>query len=84
VLAKNLVGEAASIDYAAMPVVAKTSLCPVTACLPGEEQGQWHIEGDAPDLLARYQREDGALLGFALCGQAIRQRQALLAELSSV
>lgn len=83
VLATVLNGGIASIDYPPMPIVTKTPLCPCVLMPPPATMHaiEWRISGSGHDLEALcYQ--DQQLVGFALLGSCIRQRQTLLAQLS--
>ena len=81
-LAKTLAGTVTPVSYPAMPVVVKTPACPlVVAPPPMHAQGQWEsvVEGD--NVRALYRGTDGALLGFALAGPAVADKQVLSKEL---
>jgi rubredoxin-NAD+ reductase len=83
-LAKTLSGDLTDVVYPPMPVVVKTPACP-TVVLPPDAgvDGAWQLEGDAPDLTARFVGPNGALLGFALTGGATSSRQALVKEMTA-
>ena len=77
-LAKTLAGEPTAVSYGAMPVVVKTPACPlVVAPPPAGSNGQWRVEGQAPDLRLLCHDADGALLGFNLTGSCVSERMAL-------
>jgi len=81
-LARTLVGEATDVVYPAMPVIVKTPACPVVvAPPPRDSEGAWQLEQSEDGMRARFLAPDGSLLGFALAGAQIRQRQVLSAEL---
>jgi len=81
-LARTLVGDATDVVYPAMPVIVKTPACPVVvAPPPRDSEGEWQLEQSDDGIRARFLAPDGKLLGFALAGAQIRQRQALSAEL---
>ena len=84
-LAATLAGEATDVNYPAMPVAIKTPACPVVVSPPAKDaEGEWHFEGDAPDIKALFRSGAGELLGFALTGQAVKERMALAKELPAI
>ena len=84
-LAATLAGEATDVSYPAMPVAIKTPACPVVVSPPAKDaDGEWHFEGDAPDIKALFRSGAGELLGFALTGQAVKERMALAKELPAI
>jgi rubredoxin-NAD+ reductase len=80
-LAATLAGTPTPVVYPAMPVTVKTPACPTVVCppLPGAT-GSWTVEMDDGGVVARFTSPDGTLLGFALLGAAVSQRQALVAQ----
>jgi rubredoxin-NAD+ reductase len=80
-LAATLAGTPTPVVYPAMPVTVKTPACPTVVCppLPGAA-GSWSVEMDEGGCTARFTGPDGTLLGFALLGAAVSQRQALVAQ----
>ncbi len=84
-LAKTLSGEATNVCYPAMPINIKTPACPVTVCPPPTDAtGSWEITGKAPNIRAVFNAPSGKLLGFALTGQAIREKTTLTRQLPAV
>jgi len=84
-LAATLAGEATDVSYPAMPVAIKTPACPVVVSPPAKDaEGEWHFEGDAPDIKALFRSAGGDLLGFALTGQSVKERMALTKELPAI
>ena len=84
-LAATLAGEATDVSYPAMPVAIKTPACPVVVSPPAKDaEGEWHFEGNAPDIKALFRSAEGELLGFALTGQAAKERMALTKELPAI
>jgi len=84
-LAATLAGEGTDVSYPAMPVAIKTPACPVVVSPPAKDaEGEWHFEGDAPDIKALFRSRAGNLLGFALTGQAVKERMALTKELPDI
>jgi len=77
-LGATLTGEATRVVYPAMPVAIKTPACPVmVAPPPREAHGEWHIEGSAPNLKATFTSPSGDLLGYALTGEAVKEKATL-------
>jgi rubredoxin-NAD+ reductase len=74
-------GPPTPVVYPAMPVTVKTPACPTVVCppLPGAA-GSWRVELSDDACVARFTGADGQLLGFALLGAAVSQRQALAAQ----
>ncbi|MDG2459875.1 MAG: FAD-dependent oxidoreductase [Luminiphilus sp.] len=84
-LAATLAGEPTDVSYPAMPVAIKTPACPVVVSPPAKDaEGDWHFEGEAPDIKALFRSGEGGLLGFALTGQAVKERMALTKELPAI
>ncbi len=84
-LAATLAGEMTDVSYPAMPVAIKTPACPVVVSPPARDaEGEWFFEGDAPDIKALFRSGAGDLLGFALTGQAVKERMALAKELPAI
>lgn len=81
-LAKTLSGEATAISYPAMPVAIKTPVCPVVSAPPAlGAQGTWQEEVDGAHVTAKFVDASGKLLGFALTGDATKQKMILQKEL---
>ena len=81
-LAPSLIGQRTTLSYPAMPVMVKTPALPTIVSPPAKNaQGQWKTQAIEGGLEARFESEDGALLGFALMGSATAQRGALTKEL---
>ena len=84
-LAATLAGEPTEVSYPPMPVAIKTPACPVVVSPPAKDAaGDWHFEGEAPDIKALFRSDAGDLLGFALTGQAVKERMALTKELPAI
>jgi len=68
-----------------MPVTIKTPACPVVVApvAPGT-QGQWTIESDGNNVKAQFRDSAGKLLGFALTGDATKDKVALQKELPAI
>ncbi len=81
-LAATLSGNPTAVAYPAMPVVVKTPAWPTVVCPPPvNAAGQWVITATDEAVEARFTSEANPdqLLGFALQGKAVTQRQALAA-----
>ncbi|KAF0815070.1 Rubredoxin-NAD(+) reductase [Andreprevotia sp. IGB-42] len=84
-LAATLAGNDTEIKYPAMPVLVKTPACPTVVSPPAVgAQGEWQVDASETAVDARFVAADGTLLGFALLGEATRQRQALVPLLPPV
>jgi rubredoxin-NAD+ reductase len=88
-LAATLAGKPTPVSYPAMPVVVKTPAWPTVVCPPpAEAQGQWQVSETDEAVEARFvgTSADGSdvLLGFALQGKAVSQRQALAAQVPAL
>jgi rubredoxin-NAD+ reductase len=84
-LAPNLLGQAATLSYPAMPVMVKTPSLPTIVSPPAKGAiGDWKINSMEGGLEARFESSDGKLLGFALLGSATAQRGALIKELPPI
>lgn len=81
-LAKTLTGNQTLVKYPAMPVIIKTSACPLVVLPPpSDSEGEWSIKTDGRNISARFIGSNSELLGFALSGEAITEKQALLKAL---
>lgn len=77
-LGRTLAGEAAPVTYPAMPVTIKTPACPtVVAPPPAHAVGDWSVTVEGATTRAEFRDATGNLLGFALTGDAIRDKIAL-------
>lgn len=84
-LAKTLAGESTEVSYAAMPISIKTPACPVVVNPPPvDAQGEWSIEEDGNNVIGEFRDTAGNLLGFALTGDAIKQKVRLQKELPPI
>lgn len=84
-LGKTLAGEPTEVSYPAMPVTIKTPACPVVVApvAPGTA-GAWSVEADGNNVKAEFRDSDGKLLGFALTGEATKEKVALQKELPAI
>ena len=81
VLSKVLSDQQAQVHYGVMPVMVKTTLCPVVVSPPPRgAEGEWHVKVDDYNVFARFITSEGRLLGFALTGNATREKDALSAK----
>ena len=88
-LAATLAGKPTPVTYPAMPVVVKTPAWPTVVCPPpAQAQGQWQVTETDEAVEARFLGTgadgNGQLLGFALQGKAVTQRQALAAQVPAI
>lgn len=79
-LAATLTGEPTAVVWPAMPVIVKTPVLPTLVCPPPRTEGEWTVEGEAPNWIARFIAPDGTVLGFAATGTATKERGRLAAE----
>jgi rubredoxin-NAD+ reductase len=83
-LAATLTGEATEVHYPAMPVVVKTPAHPVVVSPPPfEAPGEWEVEARTDGVKALFKAGED-LLGFALTGSAVSEKQALTKLLPAV
>ncbi len=84
-LAPILLGQAASLQYPAMPVMVKTPAYPIVVSPPAKgAEGEWNSTEVEGGMLCRFESNDGQLLGFALLGSATAERAALVKLLPPV
>ena len=61
-----------------MPVTIKTPACPiVVAPPPRDAEGEWLIEKNGQNVVARFVDPNGQLMGFALTGEGTSEKLAL-------
>ena len=82
-LAQTLTGNATEVVYPAMPVVVKTPAQPTVVCPPpvGTE-GEWQETVTESGVKACFYQGD-KLMGFALTGDAITEKQQLVKQMDS-
>lgn len=86
-LAATLAGKPTPVAYPAMPVVVKTPAWPTVVCPPpAHAAGQWAVTATDESMEARFTAADNPdqLLGFALQGKAVTQRQAMAALVPAI
>lgn len=78
VLASTLAGNFSQVNYPAMPVAVKTPTCPAVILPPILAlRGTWVVKTSATGVKAMFQDASGALLGFALLGDAVSEKNSL-------
>ena len=84
-LAATLAGRSTPVHYPAMPVIVKTPSCPTVVSPPDFGiNGAWSVEADEHGIKALYEDNAGNLLGYALMGEATKERNSLTARLPAV
>lgn len=76
-LAKTLNGNSTELSYGVMPVMVKTPVCPVIVLPPISNDGEWTSESDGFSSKSLFKNTQGDILGFALTGDATKEKQAL-------
>ncbi len=83
-LAATLCGESTKVSYPAMPVLVKTPAMATVVSPPARDaQGEWELTKLDNGIKALF-KDGERLLGFALLGDAVSEKQALTKELPSV
>lgn len=84
-LAATLAGTPTAVAYPAMPVAVKTPACPVVVCPPAPgAQGRWEEIVDTNGARALFLDGAGGVLGFALAGNRVQEKQALALQVPPV
>ena len=86
-LAATLAGKPTPLSYPAMPVVVKTPAWPTVVCPPpADARGQWQVTATDEAIEARFvaEGEPKRMLGFALQGKAVSQRQAFATQIPAL
>ncbi|MGM0450930.1 MAG: NAD(P)/FAD-dependent oxidoreductase [Pseudomonadota bacterium] len=84
-LAKTFSGERTAVHYGSMPVTVKTPACPVAVCPPpANASGEWQVEGEGRSLRLLFRSDDGNLLGFAVTGDCVGEKQSLSKEVPAI
>jgi rubredoxin-NAD+ reductase len=84
-LGKTLAGEPTEVVYPAMPVTIKTPACPVVVSpVAPDTAGDWTVEAEGNSVKAEFRDSGGNLLGFALTGEAIKEKMALQKQLAAI
>lgn len=85
VLANYLNGGEELVHYEPMPIIVKTSVCPVVAMPPpAEVSSEWCYEINGHDGKALFYDAQKRLRGFALIGAATKERLELTKQLSDL
>ena len=80
-LANTLTGEPTAVNWGTMPVMVKTPCCPVAVVPPVlVDDGKWELAQDGLNVRATYRDSSGTLLGYALTGDRVIEKQALARE----
>ncbi|WP_417228420.1 NAD(P)/FAD-dependent oxidoreductase [Amphritea sp.] len=75
-LADCLLGRPTMAQYPLMPVMVKTPALPLTLLTPAPNQtGEWQVESTETGMRGLYVSSDGRVLGYALAGDLIGERQ---------
>jgi len=83
-LAATLCGESTKVSYPAMPVLVKTPAMATVVSPPARDaQGEWELTKLDNGIKALF-KDGEQLLGFALLGDAVSEKQALTKELPPV
>lgn len=78
-LARTLTGTPSAVVYPAMPVTIKTPAHPIVVVpAPRDAKGEWKIEITTKGTRCLFKSPAGTLLGFALTGDAVEEKSALL------
>lgn len=74
-LAATLNGTPTMLRYPAMPVLVKTPACPTIVSPPDPDKGgEWRVDKTEDGIRALFQDITGNLLGFALLGDATKEK----------
>ncbi|MFT3741233.1 MAG: FAD-dependent oxidoreductase [Gammaproteobacteria bacterium] len=76
-LAKTLIAEPTALQYSTMPIVLKTPDCPLVF-IPPSVEGEWQVTGEGKHLKALFYNQHKQLRGYALTGEAVRERSQLV------
>lgn len=84
-LAATLAGNPTPVRYPAMPVMVKTPACAAVVSPPAvDATGEWHVEANEEGVKALFQDAADNLLGFALLGEAVKEKNDLAAKLPPI
>ncbi|MCP5211365.1 MAG: FAD-dependent oxidoreductase [Hahellaceae bacterium] len=76
-LAQTLTGTPTAFALPAMAVAVKISACPTVMWPSVKSRGVWEVQGAGMDLEAHFMDEHGSIIGFALTGACIAQKNVL-------
>lgn len=80
-LAQSLNGHLTAVKYPVMPVLIKTTVCPIVVASPESREGQWVVDGSGIDLTARFLNTENKIIGFALSGEHVKHKNSLISEM---
>ena len=84
-LAATLAKRPTPVQYPAMPVLVKTPACPTVVSPPNPgTKGDWQVEEESDGVKALFRDTDNNLLGYALLGTAIKEKNTLTKELPPI
>lgn len=84
-LAATLAKKPTPVQYPAMPVLVKTPSCPTIVSPPNHgTRGEWKVEETFNGVRALFQDTKNKLLGYALLGEAVKEKTSLTKELPPV
>ncbi|MEE8255211.1 MAG: FAD-dependent oxidoreductase, partial [Nitrosomonadaceae bacterium] len=84
-LAASLTNKPTPARYPAMPVLVKTPACPTVVSPPKPgAKGEWQIEETQDGVKALFQDVENKLLGYALLGVAVKEKNLLATRLPPV
>ena len=84
-LAATLAKKPTPVQYPAMPVLVKTPACPTVVSPPNPgTKGAWQVEETSDSVKALFNDAGNNLLGYALLGTAIKEKNFLTKELPPV
>ena len=84
-LAATLAKKPTPVQYPAMPVLVKTPACPTVISPPNPNtKGEWTVEETLDGVKAQFNDTENNLLGYALLGTAIKEKNILTKELPPV
>ena len=84
-LAATLTNKPTPARYPAMPVLVKTPACPTVVSPPNPgAKGEWQIEETQDGVKALFQDVENKLLGYALLGVAVKEKNLLATRLPPI
>jgi|TARA_R110000868_G_scaffold175586_1_gene412731 rubredoxin-NAD+ reductase len=79
-LAKTLLVSDTKLNIPSLAVAVKIPTCATVVCPSLSLDGNWKVEGESPDFVARFINNQGEVSGFALTGKSVSQKASLLKE----
>lgn len=84
-LAATLAKKPTLVKYPAMPVLVKTPACPTVVSPPDPNTtGEWKVEETIDGVKALFNDAENNLLGYALLGTAVKEKNSLTKELPPI